>query len=330
MKSLMGTIFKAMADPTRQRLLEVLSRQELSVSELVEVLGLPQSTVSRHLKVLREAGLVVDRRVGAAVLHAAGGAASWPVGQDKPSDGHPAVELRERLLDWAVHEPLDGPTRERISRIIRRRQAASDDFFERIGTRWDQLRCEAFGEAFHLEALAALLPAEWIVADIGSGTGYLLPDLAARFRRVIAVEPAGAMLEAARSRPELKAIDNIEFRDGSLVRLPLVPGEVDLAIASLVLHHVPEPPGALKELRRVIRDGGHLLIIEQREHDNAAFHERMGDHWRGFAPSRLQAWAKTAGFADIRVSPLAHARPAGRHTGEVPGLYVLTGRAVAR
>ena len=238
------------------------------------------------------------------------------------------AEFRDALLEWASHEPLDERTRDRIERAVQRRQATSDAFFERIGTRWDQLRVEAFGSAFHLEALTALLPAEWTVADIGTGTGYLLPILSARFRRVIAVEPAGAMLDAARGRPELKAAANVEFREGSLAQLPLANGEVDLAIASLVLHHVPRPVDALRELRRVIRQAGRLLIIEQHEHGGDEFHERMGDYWHGFEPPQLQTWVSEAGFEDARVSQLTHARPAGRQTGQVPTLYTLTASAV--
>jgi len=344
----MGVIFKAMADPTRQRLLVVLSRQELSVSELVEVLGLPQSTVSRHLKVLRDAGLLLDRRVGAAVLHAApplaqpGGPAavlaapgfphaSASVSSDRPGDaanGRSAAEFRQTLLEWAGHEPLDERTHERIEQAVRHRRETSHDFFERVGSRWDQLRIEAFGESFHLEALTALLPASWKVADIGSGTGYLLPVLAGRFERVIAVDPAGAMLEAARGRPELRDARNVEFREGSAEQLPLQAGEIDLVIASLVLHHVAEPAVALCEFRRVLRQGGRLLIIEQCEHGGDEFHERMGDYWRGFARPALQAWVEKAGFKDVRISSLTSAKPAGRQTGEIPGLYALTSESV--
>lgn len=324
-------LFKAMADSTRQRLLMVLSRQELSVSELVAVLGVPQSTVSRHLKVLRAAGLLSDRRVGAAVLQAA-----RPFGRSSnagpvasagiPLGSRPAAELRDRLLEWALREKLDERTRERMEAAVRQREAASDDFLERVGTRWDQMRIDSFGQSFHLEALTALLPAEWTVADIGTGTGYLLPVLSARFQRVIAVEPAGAMLDAARGRPELKAAGNVEFREGALAELPLADAEVDLAIASLVLHHVSRPNEALEELHRVVRADGHLLIIEQHEHGGDEFHERMADRWRGFEPATLEGWVIQAGFTDIRVSPLTLAKPAGRQTGEVPALYTLTAR----
>lgn len=339
MASSLGTIFKAMADPTRQRILEVLSRQELSVSELVDVLRMPQSTVSRHLKVLREAGLVVDRRIGPAVLHAAQaprGADVLPAspgrragalsgsGSRARANGRAASELRERLLEWAAQEPLDSRTRERIERVIQRRRQGKDDFFERTGTRWDQLRIEAFGEAFHLEALSTLLPAEWTVADIGAGTGYLLPVLAARFRRVIAVEPVAAMLEVARKRPALRGATNVEFRTGALDRLPIETAELDLAIGSLVLHHVPEPESALRELHRCLRPGGRILIVEQASHEYETFYEHMGDLWWGFQPEQLCRWAQEAGFVGARAIDLDAVRPSGRNSGQVPRLFALT------
>lgn len=328
----MALLFKAMADTTRQRLLQVLTGHELSVSELVDVLRLPQSTISRHLKVLRDAGLLVDRRVGTAVLYSArelgGPNDAEPAHKapgSSPSSGRRIGELREHLLEWAGHEPLDSRTTERLERAIRRRNSRGD-FFERIGSRWDQLRVEAFGESFHLEALTALLPAEWTAADIGAGTGYLLPILAARFRRVIAIDPAAAMLEAARARPELGPTAHVEFREGSIESLPVADGELDLAIASLVLHHVAAPAKALPELYRAIRPGGRLLMIEQHEHNHDAFHERMGDVHRGFEPGQLEEWLTAAGFDDIHAAALTQARPAGRQAGETPGLFAVVAR----
>jgi len=306
-------MFKALADATRQRLLRVLSAHELSVSELVQVLEQPQSTISRHLKVLREAELVVDRRAGATTLYAV------PASGAGRSNGH---GLRDQLLEWIGNERLDAGTQARLEQVLAMRRGGS--FFETIGSRWDQLRVDAFGDAFHLEALTALLPREWTVADIGTGTGYLLPILAERFVRVVAVDPAANMLELARRRPELREAGNVEFRAGSLEALPLGDGELDLAIASLVLHHVAEPAAALREVGRCVRPGGRLLMVEQAAHEHQVFHDRMGDVWWGFEPATLEGWVADAGFDTVRVSWLRSARTSSRNMGEVPRLFVLT------
>jgi len=327
--------FKAMADRTRQRLLGVLSISELSVNELVEVLGQPQSTISRHLKVLREAGLLDDRRDGTAVMYSVrmppqvvfdvvdkGGSAKGRNG----TGGSPMI--REWILDWVGKERLETATRNRLERVIRRRSEQGAEFFENVGARWDQLRIDAFGSVFHLEALAALLPACWTVADVGCGTGYMLGTLAERFNRVIAVDPASSMLKEARNRPELASVGNVEFREGSLAGLPIESSQLDLAVASLVLHHVTEPARALAELHRCLRDGGRLLIVEQQEHENEDFRDRMGDHWRGFSAEALGDWILKAGFTDVRVLQLSTAGPTDRGIGMVPGLFALTAECV--
>lgn len=323
-------LFKAMADSTRQRILQVLAAEELSVTELVEVLEQPQSTISRHLKTLRDAGLVVERRYGTTVMHS-----TWPLSPEPPDAGSPSnggdghdgggvvPSLRNRLLGWIGQQQPGSELRERLNRVLRSRRSEPSGFFDTIGDRWDLLRVEAFGEAFHLEALTCLLPFDWTVADIGTGTGYLLPLLSARFARVIAIDPAENMLQAARSRPGLENAVNIVFQTGSLECLPLGDASLDLAIASLVLHHVAEPPDALRELRRCIKPGGSLLAIEQEPHHHAGFHERMGDRWWGFEPETLVRWAREAGFAAARVCPLSSARPAARRGLDSPKLIAL-------
>lgn len=382
-------LFKAFADTTRQRILRALSAEELSVTELVEVLDQPQSTVSRHLKVLRDAGLLVDRRSRSTVLHSvlpplpdesaalpgagaangggpSGGGSSGSVnnpqahrckasGQEAiardgngrgaagevfdggatnggatnggvPNGNGGAAGLRTRLLQWVREQGLDADLRERLERVLRSRRAQTGSFFDAMGGKWDHLRIEAFGEVFHLEALTWLLPSTWTVADVGTGTGYLLPLLCSRFAGVVAVDASAAMLETARQRPDIQSASNITFRLGSLDRLPIEDASVDLAIASLVLHHVVEPTRALAELRRCIRPGGVLLMIEQEPHRHIEFHERMGDRWWGFDPSALMEWTRQAGFGQTDIRPLPSARPTTRRSMETPRLYAVIGR----
>ena len=309
------TVFKALADRTRQRTLALLTRHELAVSELVEVLQQPQSTISRHLKVLRDSAFIRDRRVGTTVLYSS----------HEESNGHAPFPLRRTILDWIGEQPLPQALNERLTAVIHRRRHMSDAYFDEVGRRWDSVRESAFGHRFHLEAMWALLPSDWIVADIGTGTGYLLPLLAAHFKRVIAVEPVDRMMEAARNRVEAARLAHVELRTGDLSALPIRDEEVDLAVAALVLHHVPVPMEAVMELGRVIRPGGSALIIEQAAHDNADFRSRMQDQWWGFDPADVITWLGEAGFHDARSRSLTEVDRAD----EAPELFVVTARKVA-
>ncbi len=310
--------FKALADGTRQRILQVLVRQDVNVSELVEVLDQPQSTVSRHLKVLRGAGLIVDRREGTSAVY--GALRPGRNGDELPGD------VRGRLLGWAAEQPLPRALGPRLEAVLHQRRVQSEAFFERVGGLWDQMRVDCFGAAFPLEALTALLPREWTVADVGTGTGYLLGLLSARFERVIAVDPVSAMLDTARSRLELQGADNIDFRAGDLSHLPIGDGEVDLALAELVLHHVASPSEALRELGRILRPGGRVLIVEQTDHQLEEFHDRMQDRGWGFDPGKLSVEVARAGFEEVRHAPLVSAEPTSANAPEAPELFVLAAR----
>lgn len=302
-------LFRALSDSTRQRLLQLLLREPLNVTELVEVLKQPQSTISRHLKVLRAAGLVRDRRSGTAALYHA---------VESPE----AEELHSMLHGWLKAQPLSRPLEEGLRRVIRQRDRTGVGFFERLGNQWDELRSTAFGDAFATEALVGLLPRTWTVADIGSGTGFLLPTLAANFENVIAVEPAAAMLEGAKRRVVESGAKNVTFQQGDLSHLPIADATCDLVIACLVLHHVPRPADALAEMRRVLRPGGRLLLIEQQSHENQTFYETMQDLWWGFEPQALAAEVTAAGFAQLDHRTLHLARPAAAKM-EAPALFVI-------
>jgi ArsR family transcriptional regulator len=306
-----------LSDVTRQRLLCVLMRSEFNVSELVEILGLPQSTISRHLKALREAGLVQDRPIGPATLYAASQAFSGRLDEEAAVE-----EIQPLLLGWFQRQGLPAALEARIERVLARRSGDTQGFFNRLGRRWDELRRAAFGDSFALEALVSLLPPEWRVADIGCGTGYLLPLLARHFAEVTAVEPAETMLECARHRVAEHRLDNVTLLRGDLADLPLAGASVDLAMAILVLHHVPQPAEALHELARVVRPGGRLLVVEQQSHENQAFYDRMQDLWWGFSPRDLSDTCQTAGFRNLRHSTLASAESSA--DVDAPPLFVLT------
>ncbi len=309
-------LLRALAEPTRQRIVQVLTQEELNVSELVEILNQPQSTVSRHLRVLREAELIRDRRHGTSTLYSA---------VTSPQEEIAASDVRGFMVRWLAQEPMPPAMDDRLHRVLAARGGNATGFFNRLGKRWDDLRTEAFGDLFALEAFLSLLPRDWKVADIGSGTGYLLPLLAAHFSEVVAVDPAESMLECGRQRVRDCGATNVIFHRGELGKLPLASGTIDLAVAFLVLHHIKDPRPALAEMRRVLRRGGRALIVEQEAHENQAFFERMKDLWWGFVPDELNRMLSDAGFRETSTRGLQTAAPATGRV-EAPPLFVVTAR----
>lgn len=303
-------IFRALADETRRRTLAVLGGNALTVSELVEVLRQPQSTVSRHLRVLREAGLIRDQRDGKHVLYAL----------SRDGDSANGNGLLRAALSSVHGTDLDPVLARRLHAVIERRRSISDAFFSRVGQTWDQLRTDSFGPTFHVEAFLSLLPREWTVVDVGSGTGYLLPTLSRWFERVIAVEPVRQMREVAERRVSTANLRNVELREGDLNRLPVDDASCDLAVAILVLHHVPAPEEALAELHRVLRTSGRLLVVEQARHESEAFRERMQDRLWGFDRREFVQLAQGVGFGEAQCNELTTLELGA----DAPELFVVT------
>jgi SAM-dependent methyltransferase len=283
--------FSALADATRCRMLWLLDGHELTVSELCAVLQLPQSTVSRHLKTLGDAGWVSSRRDGTSRYYAiATGAAA----------GHPELwELTRNQLAGRPGVEQDG---RRLARILARRGSASQQFFAASAGEWDRLRGELFGEFVSVQALVALLPPTWTIGDLGCGTGALLPVLSPYVATVIGVDASEEMLAAARHRSQ--ALPNVELRRGPLEALPLADASLDAAVMMLVLHHLPAPVPALREARRVLKPGGKLLLVDMAAHDREEYRQQMGHVWLGFSEDQLRRFAEQAGFPALRIEPL--------------------------
>ncbi|HEY0875144.1 MAG TPA: metalloregulator ArsR/SmtB family transcription factor [Vicinamibacterales bacterium] len=281
-----------LADGTRSRMLLLLDRNELTVSELCGVLQLPQSTVSRHLKTLLDAGWVTSRRDGTSryytlMLDGRGPAARrlWTLLREQVGDSTAAAQDARRLKT-----------------IIRERQSKSREFFESAARQWDKLREEMFGRASYLQAIPALLDPGWTVGDFGSGTGQVAAALAPFVTRVIAVDRSGEMLQAARRR--LRDHANVEVRRGELESLPIADGELDAATLMLVLHHLSDPGEALREAARALRPGGRLVICDMLPHDREDYRQQMGHVWLGFGEEQLKGLLADAGFVDVRIVPL--------------------------
>jgi ArsR family transcriptional regulator len=282
----------ALSDPTRCRMLLLLEKNELTVSELCAVLQLPQSTVSRHLKTLGDDDWVTSRRDGTSRFYTmpvddldSGAARLWPL-------------IREQVLSTRGAEQDE----RRLRGVLGRRRAKSEEFFASAAGGWDRLRGELFGDEFFLWAVLALIDSTLTVGDLGCGTGQLTETVAPYVRRVISVDGSRDMLEAARQR--LSSATNVDLRRGELESLPIESGELDVAMLSLVLHYSPEPPRALSEVGRVIRQGGRILVVDMLPHDREEYQQQMGHVWLGFSETQITRLLTGAGFGDVRVRML--------------------------
>ncbi|MCU0647091.1 MAG: metalloregulator ArsR/SmtB family transcription factor [Gemmatimonadaceae bacterium] len=300
----------ALADATRCRLLLALERQECTVSELCQVLRLPQSTVSRHLKTLADEGWVAVRADGASNIY------SMRDGLDE------AARRLWRVVRESIADSPDARTdAERLRAVIAARRARSEAFFAGQATEWESLRAQLFGARTDLQAMLALADPSWTVGDLGCGTGALATHLAPFVAHVIGVDASREMLTAARARAH--DLRNITFKRGDLEALPLEDASLDLATMLLVLHHVAEPVAALTEVRRVLRPGGRLLLVDMQPHAHEEYRHDMGHAWLGFGDAQLAEWLTDAGFDALHRIALP-VDPQARG----PALFTLTARAV--
>jgi ArsR family transcriptional regulator len=298
----------ALSDATRSRILLLVDRHELTVSELCGILQLPQSTVSRHLKALADSGWIAARAEGTSHLY------TMTRDELDPS----ARRLWMLVRDQVGPSPAAAQDQRRLRTTLAERRTKSQDFFSSSAGQWDRVRDDLFGDRFHLSALGALAQSEWVVGDLGCGTGQVSAALAPYVDRVIAVDESAAMLQAARKR--LSGFDNIELRRGELEALPIDDGRLDAATMMLVLHHVPEPERALADVARVLKPSGRVLIVDMLPHDREQYRQQMGHVWLGFSDDHVRRMLSDAGFGEIRVVGLP---PDARSKG--PGLFVATG-----
>jgi len=298
---------ESLSDPTRLRLLRLLERHELSVAELCDVVQLPQSTVSRHLKVLGDEDWVRSRAEGTTRLYR----------MLSERDGAPRrlwAIAREETAGWATVEQ----DQLRLSRRLAARRPATEAFFAGAAGRWDRLREEIYGREFERQALLGLLPPRFVVADLGCGTGSIAAALAPHVARVVGVDQSAAMLRAAARRTG--DLGNVELRHGSLEALPLHDESVDGALLVLALTYLADPSRSLREARRVLRPGGRAVVVDLLRHDREDFRRQMGQASLGFEPETLARAMRSAGLERVSVRPLP---PEGQAKG--PALVLATG-----
>jgi ubiquinone/menaquinone biosynthesis C-methylase UbiE len=298
-----------LSDAIRVRMLSILEGRELTVTELCDVIQLPQSTVSRHLKTLLDGDWVSSRRDGTRRLY------TLPLDDVNNS----AKRLWQVVREQVTTSAAANDDNRRLKHVLARRKTQSEVFFSSAAGQWDRLREELFGATSHLRALAALLDHDLVVGDLGCGTGQVSQWLAPFSERIIAVDSSKEMLRAARER--LSGQRHVELRQGPLEKLPIKNGELDVAMMMLVLHHLPEPKQALAESARSLKPGGRLLVLDMLPHDREEYRQTMGHVWMGISEKQMTQWLHEAGFKAVRWRNLP---PESKAKG--PSLFVATAR----
>jgi len=280
---------RILGDASRVRLLRLLGREELSVAELQEILGMGQSRISMQLSQLKQAGLVEVRRAGQKSLYRA----------QAPSGLKSVVEeVLERASDELPEAPHDD---EGLRLVLHRRKDALRQHFDELAGRFgrDHLPGRSW-KAFSETLLRLLPPLE--IADLGAGEATISLLLAGRARRVVAVDNSQKMVEYGRDLARKNKVKNLDYRLGDMEELPLQNDELDLALMHQTLHHTLHPDVAIGEAFRVLRPGGRVMILDLLRHEYEDARELYADVWLGFSQVELRKWLKNSGFENIEVS----------------------------
>ena len=279
----------ALADPTRLRILSALRENELSVAELQEVLGIGQSRISNHLSQLKSVGLLRDRREGQKAYYR------------RAEVGREIWSLAEGAASELGTQGRDG---EALRRVLGQRQEKSKRYFDAVAGRLGKKYCPGRSWEAVGRLLLALAPRQ-VYADLGAGEGLISQLLAARAKKVIAVDHSPRMVEVGRDLAKRSGLKNLEYRQGDMEQPPIRPGSVDVVILSQALHHAVHPPRALEAAWKILRPGGTVLILDLAEHSFEAAREMYADVWLGFAPAELSRLLREAGFEGNTVEVVA-------------------------
>lgn len=290
----LANLCKASADPLRLQILRVLRKDSFGVSELCTLFDMRQPALSHHLKVLAGAGLVATRREGNSIFYR----------RAEPGRQPGLDVLQQQIFDTLDALSLPETLGRRLASVQEQREANSRHFFRDNAHKFRQQQDLIASYEQYADTVAQILRDAPLARldtalEIGPGDGSFLAELSPRFRQVIALDNAEAMLERARSSAAAAQLDNIEFIHGDTSHPGLAGLQADCVVINMVLHHTPSPRQILRDVAGCLAPHGVVLVTDLCRHDQAWARENCGDLWLGFAPEELADWAHAAGLADV-------------------------------
>ena len=271
--------------------MHILQAEELSVAEIQEILGMGQSRISTHLAQLKRAGLVQDRRVGKNIYY------SWTAaGPIKEPELRSIIRLAIADLPEAITDQSS------LQHVIAKRKNRTREYFNKLAGKFGRSYCPGRSWQALAHLFLTMIPAI-DVADLGAGEGTLSQILAKNARKVIAIDISERMVEVGSRLAKDEGFTNLEYRIGDLEEPPIADNSIDLAVFSQALHHANSPQKAIAAARRILRDGGRLVILDLLAHGFEQARELYADLWLGFSEVELVRLMDQAGFrkSDIQI-----------------------------
>jgi SAM-dependent methyltransferase len=275
--------FKALADRTRLRLINILIHYEFNVNEIVSIFSMSQPRISRHLKVLLDSGLVSSRRDGLWIFYSAA----------ETGTGSMFLKTIKNLLENEEEFIQDI---DRCRDIIENRSKETTLFFDNVAGDWSSLKQNIIGNLDINSIIDGYIKKCRLAVDIGCGNGDLIPVLLKHSEKVIGVDRSQKMLEHAKQHLS-SDIERLSLRLGDLEHLPLSNNEADFAVANMVLHHLSSPLEAIQEVYRILKKRGSFILVDFLKHKNEQLREKYGDRWLGFEESEIKTWLIDSNFA---------------------------------
>ena len=287
-------ILKSIADETRLRMLRLLKKEELNVQEICEILQMPQPRISRHLSTLKQVNLVSDRRDGTRMYYSL-----------KSLIG--GLKAFSSYIDSVCNQ--DHTDLERLSTTLSKRAEISLEFASDMAEHWDEISADLHSPLASMFSVAVLTPRGLTVADLGSGTGIMLPLLSKFASKVYSVDHSQQMIDLAQKRCDQLGIENVEYICSDLNEVTGKIASSDALLLHFVLHQVASPSSLLRNLKGSLKPGGRIVVVDQIKHEDESVRRKYGSLWLGFKEEQLTSWFLGAGLTDIEWMVLSEDTP---------------------